>query len=123
MSFDKLIEKVEQAEQALEAKERTAAADWRQFRQSWKEGWTPGRIVLAGLASGFIVGRMEPVARRGGGGMLQMVTALSGLFAGGSAQVAAEKADDAVDTARRAASAAEPSVADYADAYRQQGDL
>ena len=49
MGFDALIEKVRQAEIALEARERQAAADWRQTRTSWRAAWTPGRVVLAGL--------------------------------------------------------------------------
>lgn len=95
MSFDALIQKVRQAETALEAQERRAGADWRQLRASWQSLWTPGRIVLAGLASGFIVGRAEPFKRAAGGGVLQLVTALSGLFAGGSAQAAASEAAEA----------------------------
>ena len=57
MSFDKLLQKVEQAENVVEAQERRTAADWRQLKRSWKASWTPGRIMLAGLASGFLVGR------------------------------------------------------------------
>ena len=102
MSFDALIQKVRQAETALEAQERRAGADWRQFRASWRSLWTPGRIVLAGLASGFIVGRAEPFKRAAGGGVLQLMTALSGLFAGGSAQAAANEAGDAADAAQEA---------------------
>lgn len=93
-SFQQLIKKVEQAEAALEAQERVVAADWRQLRSSWKAGWTPGRIVLAGLVSGFLVGRVEPmksVAK--GGSIMQMITALSGLFASATAQQAASRVD------------------------------
>ena len=92
MSFDALITKVQQAEQALEARERAASTQWRQVKATWRESWTPGRIVIAGLASGFLVGRAQPLKLAGSGGLLNMVTALSGLLASGSAQVAAEKA-------------------------------
>ena len=102
MSFDALIQKVRQAETALEAQERRAGADWRQLRATWRALWTPGRIVLAGIAAGFIVGRAEPFKRAAGGGVLQLVTALSGLFAGGSAQAAASEAGDAADAAQEA---------------------
>ncbi len=102
MSFDALIQKVRQAEAALEAQERRAGADWRQLRASWRSLWTPGRIVLAGLAAGFIVGRAEPFKRAAGGGVLQLVTALSGLFAGGSAQAAAGEAGEAAEAAQAA---------------------
>ena len=115
MSFDALIQKVRQAETALEAQERRAGADWRQLRASWQSLWTPGRIVLAGLASGFIVGRAEPFKRAAGGGVLQLVTALSGLFAGGSAQAAAGEAAEAAQAAQaNGAAATEDELADMA---------
>ena len=99
MGFEALIDKVQQAESALEAQERRTAADWRQFTDSWRTLWTPGRIVLAGLVSGLAVGSAEPLRRVGGGGALQMVSALAGLFAGGSAQAAANEAGEAVEAA------------------------
>jgi hypothetical protein len=99
MGFEALIEKVRQAESALEAKERQTAADWRQFSDSWRSMWTPGRIVLAGLASGLAVGSAEPLGKVGGGGALQLATALAGLFAGGSAQAAANEAEEAAAAA------------------------
>ena len=99
MSFHALIAKVEQAEQALEARERTASAQWHQVKTTWRESWTPGRIVIAGLASGFLVGRAQPLKLAGSGGLLSLVTALSGMLASGSAQVAAENAEQAADAA------------------------
>jgi len=105
MSFDALIEKVRQAEAALEAQERRAGADWRQLRASWRALWTPGRIVLAGLVAGFAAGRAEPFKRAAGGGVLQLLSALSGLFAGGSAQAAANEAAEAAEAAETAGSA------------------
>ena len=99
MSFHALIAKVEQAEQALEARERTASTQWQQVKTTWRESWTPGRIVIAGLASGFLVGRAQPLKLAGSGGLLNLVTALSGMLASGSAQVAAENAEQAADAA------------------------
>jgi len=99
MGFEALIEKVHQAEAALEAQERRTAADWRQFSDSWRALWTPGRIVLAGLASGLAVGSAEPLRKVGGGGALQLASALAGLFAGGSAQAAAGEAEEAAEAA------------------------
>lgn len=104
MSFDALIAKVGQAERALEAQERRVAADVRQLKSSWREAWTPGRIVLAGAISGFLVGRARPLRMVDGGNALQMVGALAGLFAGGSAQVAADEAAQAAEHADVAAS-------------------
>ena len=112
MSFEALIEKVHQAETALEAKERQAAADWRQVKASWRASWTPGRIVIAGLVSGFAVGKLEPMKKAAsGGGALQLLSALAGLFAGGSAQVAADQAEQAADTAQETAAAVAPDSA------------
>ena len=93
MSFEALIDKVKQAEVALESHERHAAANGRAFADTWKALWTPGRIVVAGLASGAVIGLLEPGKHLAKGrGILQMVSAAAGLFAGGSAQVAAGKA-------------------------------
>ena len=112
MGFKQLQTKVKQAEQALEAKEQHAVAHWHALRDEWKAAWTPGRIVIAGLASGFLVGRAEPLRTAARSGqIMQMVTMLSGLFAGGSAQVAAEQAEQAADTAAGVAGAVTPQAA------------
>jgi hypothetical protein len=106
MRFESLLEKVRQAETALEAKERQAGADWRQAKASWQSLWTPGRIVSVGLVSGFLVGKVEPSKRVvRGSGALQMLSAMAGLFAGGSAQAAAGHAEQAADTAQQTVAA------------------
>lgn len=101
MGFEQLIRKVEQAENAIEAHERTAGAGMRQLKASWKAACTPGRIVLAGLGSGFLVGLVEPgrVAASGAGAMrlMSMAASLTGLVAGTSAQAAAEEAGQAAE--------------------------
>lgn len=103
MSFEKLIDKVNQAEAALEAEERRVAADIRQMKASWRAAWTPGRIVIAGLVSGYMTGRAEPLQNAArNGGVVRIVTLLSGLFASTAAQSAAEDADDAAESAGRA---------------------
>ena len=104
MSFENLIQKVKQAEAALETSERRTASRWKELKIVWKEGWTPARIVIAGLASGFLVGRAKPLKLAGGGGVLNLVTALSGLLASGNAQAAADEAGQAADAADSAAS-------------------
>ncbi|KRD34812.1 hypothetical protein ASE35_08775 [Lysobacter sp. Root916] len=108
MSFEQLIAKVHQAEDVVEAQERRLVANLRQVQHSWREAWTPGRIVIAGLVSGFAVGRAEPlrVAAKSGG-MMQMVSMLSSLFAGGSAGVAASQAERAADNTQTVAAAIE----------------
>ena len=110
--FEALRDKVHQAEAALEAKERQAAADWRQLKASWIAGWTPGRIVVAGLVSGFVVGKLEPAKKIAkGGGVLQLLTTLSSLFAGTGAHAAAGKAEVAAETAEETAAAVAPETA------------
>lgn len=110
MNFEQLIAKVHQAEDALEARERELVADWRQLGASWRAGWTPGRIVIAGLASGFLAGRLKPgrVLTRGGSGIMQLLSTLSGLIASGSAQAAAGEAGHAAESAEDAAANAAP---------------
>lgn len=108
MSFEALIDKVLQAEQALEARERQTAADWRQCRASWRSLWTPTRLIAVGMVSGFIVGKVEPAQRAAqGGGALQLLGAMAGLFAGGSAQAAAGQAMNAAENARQTTAAVE----------------
>lgn len=100
MNFDQLIQKVKQAEDALEAHERQAVADWRQLKASWRAGWTPGRVVVAGLASGFLAGRLNPSRLLSkGGGLVQIFSMISSFVASGSAQAAAGEAEKAADSA------------------------
>jgi len=99
MGFKQLLTKVQQAEAALEARERRVVDDWQRLKVTWKDAWTPGRLIIAGLVAGFLVGRAQPlraVARSGQ--WMQLVTMLSGLFAGGSAQAAAEQAEATAET-------------------------
>lgn len=107
MNFEQLIKKVEQAEDALEARERAVAADWRQLQASWRAGWTPLRIVVAGVASGFVFGRLDPgrLLARGGGGFLRMLSTVAGLVASANAQMAATEAAHAAESAEDVAAA------------------
>ena len=116
LTFEQLLDKVAQAEHAVEAQERRAAADWRQLKGSWRAAWTPGRIVIAGLASGFLVGRARPASAVSGGGVIRMLASLSTLLAStqaaaatGEAEHAAETAEDTAETA--AATAGVPGAA------------
>lgn len=112
MSFKKLIAKVEQAEHALEAQERAVAADWRQLKGSWKEMWTPGRIIVAGLIGGFLIGRTDPI--RGlarSGGLMQLATTLTSLLTSGIAKSAASEAEHAAASAEDIAAEVAPDSA------------
>ena len=112
LRFEQLIAKVQQAEDMLEAQERSVAADLRQLRDTWRKAWTPGRIVIAGLASGFLIGRAEPGRAIGKSGQLMhLVSMVSSLFAGGSAKAAAEDAGEAKEEVREAAPAAAAAAA------------
>ncbi len=99
MGFSQLKQKVTQAEKSLEAHERVVASDWRVLKDAWRDAWTPGRIVIAGLASGFVMGKIEPVSRSKASSILNMFTAVGGLFASGTAAGAAEDAKAAVNSA------------------------
>jgi len=94
-TFNQLIAKVHQCEDVVETREREVVADVRQLKDSWRAAWTPWRIVFAGLASGFIVGRAEPMRALGkSGGLMQIVSMAASLFAGTSAKVAADEATE-----------------------------
>ncbi|MCI4568226.1 hypothetical protein [Lysobacter sp. CFH 32150] len=112
MSFKKLIAKVEQAEHALEAQERAVAADWRQLKGSWKDMWTPGRIIVAGLVGGFLIARTDPI--RGlarSGGLMQLATTLTSLLTSGIAKSAASEAEHAAASAEDIAAEVAPDSA------------
>ena len=110
MGFHALIVKVQQAEAALESRERHTVDQWQRLKDTWRDAWTPGRIVIAGLAAGFLVGRARPLRIASGGGVLQLLTALSGLLASGSAQAAAVQAGDAADAVEAAATPADSAI-------------
>ena len=114
MSFDKLVAKVQQAEDALEANERRLSADLRQFRHSWHALWTPGRILLAGLGTGLLTGFGRPAhhVAAGGSSLLRWLPVLSSLLASSSASDAAGEAAHAADSAEMAGVAAATTAAE-----------
>ena len=115
MSFEKLIKKVAQAEDSVEANERRIGADLRQLKSSWRSMWTPGRIVIAGLASGFLIGRAEPIATVArGGGLLRSAGTLITLFSGVTAANAAGDAKVAGEVAETVLAANETGAGDVA---------
>lgn len=107
MSLAAQIARVQRAEHALEASRADSIACWHQLKTLWRTSWTPGRIVIAGLAAGFAVGRARPLRLASSGGLLNLVNALSGLFAAGRAQAAAEAADSAHEETPPTAEAAQ----------------
>lgn len=109
MSFKDLQVKVTRAEAALEARERETAADLRVFGGIWRAGWTAPRILVAGLASGLLVGWLRGGPKIAGaeparwlqiaGSIAGLVGSLQAAFAAGHAQDAARDAGEVAETA------------------------
>ena len=100
MRFEKLLQHVQRAEQRVELRATHAHTQWSTLKQAWREGWTPGRILIAGVVSGFLVGRAEPLRTLTGARWMQMFSAVSSLLATAQAAAAAEQAEQAADTAQ-----------------------
>jgi len=120
MKFEVIKLRVQRSEQLLEGRLQQTRDSAQSFKRQWRDAWTPGRIVLAGLLSGFIMGRSDParslrkVGEIGGGDLLQALTSVTGIvaslqaaYAALTAKDAAETAGDAADTAHDAATGAE----------------
>lgn len=120
--FDALQRRVHKREKLLEGRYQQAVERKDELKKTWREAWTPGRIVIAGLVSGFVMGRAEPVKIAvKSGNLMQIVTLLSGLFAGTNAQEAAQQADKAAGQAGHAAREA-GNAAESAEAVAQAGE-
>lgn len=107
MRFEQLQQRVARAEKRVELRSAQSSLYWTILKQSWKEGWTPARIVIAGVVSGFLVGRAEPLRALTGARWMQMFTAVSSFLATAQAATAAETAEQAADTAQDAQQQAE----------------
>ncbi|PJK12148.1 hypothetical protein CO610_00260 [Lysobacteraceae bacterium NML95-0200] len=90
MGFQQLIEKVTAAEQTLEAHGRSVGANLRQTRSAWHAAWTPGRVLVAGLASGFLVGHGRLISKLGGSNVLQLGVGFANLITGGMKAASAQ---------------------------------
>lgn len=99
MNYKQLQRRVEVAERRVETRSQQTSDHWSELKRNWREGWTPARIIAAGLVSGFVSGRAEPLRALSGPRLLQMIGAVSGLFATVQASAAAETAQEAADTA------------------------
>jgi len=107
MRFELLRHRVERAERRVAACSDRAEAHRHEFVDAWRRGWTPGRIVVAGFLSGFLVGRAEPLSRVGGARWLQVLGTLSTMFASLRAATASEEAGEAADAAAQDAAQAD----------------
>lgn len=117
MNFKELQAKVARAEDNLEANERQVAADLRVFGDTWREAWTPPRLIAAGLAAGFLAGWTRPERAVAGvqpARWLQMASSLAGLAGSVHAAFAASDAQDAAEDAGDAAAAA-TTASDHTD--------
>ena len=103
MNYKQLQRRVDVAERRVESRGQQTAEHWASLKRNWREGWTPARIIAAGLVSGFVSGRAEPLRALSGPRLLQMIGAVSGLFASVQASFAAERAEEAADPAGDAA--------------------
>ncbi|MDR2872205.1 MAG: hypothetical protein LBV45_06745 [Xanthomonadaceae bacterium] len=85
MKFKRLKRDVDHAEQLVAECSEQTLAGVRRLRTAWSEGWTPWRIVLAGVAAGFIAGRVEPMTiinKFAGIRWTQIINTASMLFSG-----------------------------------------
>lgn len=118
MNFEALKRRVERSEQLVEGRALQTHTQLTVLKTTWRDSWTPTRIILAGLAAGFLVGRSNPtraLRRLGGLGgtrWIELIGSLSGLFASLQASVAVAGADDAAGHADAAVDAAADVVAD-----------
>lgn len=123
MNFKQLQRRVERGETLVEGRlQQTRECQGRMSRE-WREAWTPLRIVVAGLASGLIMGRAEPekalkqLGKLGSPRTLQLVSSMAGLVGSVQAAIAAMTAQSAAETADEAAgTTAEASAETSADA-------
>ena len=127
MRFDDLVQRVHDTEHALELQRTHTGHSWRGLRTSWREGWTPTRIVLAGLLSGFLVGRVQPVRKVVGlpaSRWVQIGTSLWSLAASFKAKDAATTAEAAAGEAGVAAHvAADTAIGNGAAAAAGTADI
>lgn len=119
MSFETLLAKVTRAEDALEANERQVAASARVFGTSWRQAWSPSRLIATGLATGFLAGWVRPTRAVAGVEpvrWLQLLGSVAGLAGSVQAAFAAASAQEAVDGAEEVASTSVPPAASVASA-------
>ena len=71
MNFDTLQKRVRRAENVTQARMDDTLGHWGRLDAAWRSAWTPGRIVVAGLAGGFLAGKLEPGGAFSGARWLQ----------------------------------------------------
>ncbi|WP_369040079.1 protein sip-5 [Stenotrophomonas maltophilia] len=114
MKFGALQRRVKRCEQVVTVRMGETQDNWSVLSQVWRQGWSPLRIVVVGLAGGFIAGKLEVPGKVNGARWLQMVGSVSNLFASGQAAFAAAMAAHAADTADEAADTADEAAGQMA---------
>jgi hypothetical protein len=112
MRFEQLRLRVQRAELRVSSCTARASAHRHEFGEAWRRGWSPGRIVIAGLLSGFLVGRAEPLSKVGGTRWLQMLGTVSTMLASLKAASVSEDAAQTADVAAGQAAVASQTAAE-----------
>ena len=99
MKFGALQRRVKRCEQVVTVRLVETQDHWSTLSQVWRQGWSPLRIVVVGLAGGFIAGKLEMPGKVNGARWLQMVGSVSNLFASAQAAFATAMAAQAAATA------------------------
>lgn len=107
MNFDDLQHRVRRAEALAQIRSEQTLQHWGTLERVWRSAWTPGRILVAGLAGGFVAGKLEPNGAFSGARWLQMIGSVSGLVASAQASVASFAAAAAGMAAQQASEAAD----------------
>lgn len=89
MNFEALQRRVRRTEAVVQVRMDETVQQWDMLQATWRRSWTPGRIVIAGLAGGFVAGKLEPGGAFSGARWLQMIGSVSGLVASAQASIAA----------------------------------
>lgn len=110
MKFGALQRRVKRCEQVVAVRMGETEDNWSQLGRVWKQGWSPMRIVVAGLAGGFVAGKLEMPRKVSGARWLQMIGSVSSLMASGQAAFASAMAAHAAQTADEAADTADAAV-------------
>ena len=125
MNFEALKSRVERAEALVDGRMDQTGERYTALKRSWREAWTPPRIIIAGLVAGFVSGRAQPrdtlqkLGRLGGPKAIQMVSSLATMLTSLQAAVAAATAEKAANTADDAAD----DVQQAAEAVKQDADV
>ncbi|MQP74457.1 protein sip-5 [Stenotrophomonas sp. MYb238] len=114
MNFDSLQRRVRRAEAVVQVRMDETVQHWDGLEAAWRRSWTPGRIVIAGLAGGFVAGKLEPGGAFSGARWLQMIGSVSGLVASAQASIASLQEAGLAAAAAAAAGAATGEAAAHA---------